>query len=326
MKAIVVGQTEDHPLAWRSVDAPECGPEEVRVAIHATALNRADLMQRAGQYPPPAGAPETLGLEASGTVSELGKGVTGWEVGDRVCALLTGGGYAEEVCVPAGMLMPVPKDWSFEEAAGMPEVFFTAFLNLFLEAGLQPGERVLIHGGASGVGTAGIQLAKEAGAEVFITAGTDEKTAFCRELGADLAIDYHREDFAERVMAHTGSEGVHVVLDMVGVDYLERNLDVLTLEGRLVFISTLSGSLGELDIRKLMSRRLTLKGSTLRARPLAEKVRIKEALTERFWPAFEGGRIKPVIDRVYPIHETEAAHAYMSENRNIGKIVLKVRE
>ena len=219
MNAIVV--QPDKSLEWREVNAPTCGADEVLINVKAAGVNRADLAQRAGSYPPPPGASEILGLEVAGEIAELGAEVTGWQVGERVCVLLSGGGYAEQVAVSAPLLMPIPENWSFEEAGGMPEVFFTAFLNLFLEGSLQEGETTLIHGGASGVGTAGIQLAKTAGCQVFVTAGTDEKIAFCSELGADLAINYRKEDFAKRIKEVTEENiGVDVVLDMVGADYL----------------------------------------------------------------------------------------------------------
>ena len=322
MKAVVVN--EDKSLSWQEVSDPVCAPGEVLVAVHYTALNRADLMQRAGNYPVPAGASEVLGLELSGVVLET-NGPSAWRPGDRVCALLSGGGYAERACVPERLLMPIPKDWTLAEAAGMPEVFYTAFLNLFLEAGLKGGERVLVHGGASGVGTAAIQLAREAGCEVFATAGTSEKVARCRELGANTAVNYREQDFAEVVAEKTNGEGVDVILDMVGADYFERNLSSLATGGRLVFISSLSGSKTELDIRKLMAKRASIKGSTLRARPLEEKVALKEAFTQQFWEALERGRVKPVVDRVFGVQDAEAAHAYMQGNKNIGKLLLEVR-
>ena len=322
MKAVVVN--EDKSLSWQEVSDPVCAPGEVLVAVHYTALNRADLMQRAGNYPVPAGASEVLGLELSGVVLET-NGPSAWRPGDRVCALLSGGGYAERACVPERLLMPVPKDWSLAEAAGMPEVFYTAFLNLFLEAGLKGGERVLVHGGASGVGTAAIQLAREAGCEVFATAGTSEKVARCRDLGANTGVNYHEADFAEVVAEKTNGEGVDVILDMVGADYFERNLSSLATGGRLVFISSLSGSKVELDIRKLMAKRASIKGSTLRARPLEEKVALKEAFTQQFWEALERGLIEPVIDRVFKVQDAEKAHDYMRENKNIGKLLLEVR-
>lgn len=326
MYAIVVDDAhEDKRLEWLKVDAPALKADEAAVDVHATALNRADLAQRAGNYPPPSGASEILGLEMAGTVRQLGADAKGFSVGDRVCALLTGGGYAEQVTVPTGMLMPIPQGWTLEQAAAMPEVYFTAYLNLFMEAGAKPGEAVLIHGGASGVGTAAIQLAAASGCRVYATAGTADKCRVCSELGAEIAVNYKEEDFAARLRDHTGGDGVDVILDMVGASYLQRNVNLLGTGGRIVFIATLGGPRGELDIRKLMAKRATLKGSTLRARPLAEKLRIKQELMDRFWPHFESGRIKPVIDSVYPIQEVEQAHARMAENRNIGKIVLKVR-
>ena len=230
-----------------------------------------------------------------------------------------------EAVVPQGMLMPVPHGWSLPEAAAMPEVFFTAFLNLFIEGSLQEGETVLVHGGASGVGTAAIQLAREAGARVIITAGTDDKVAFCKDLGAFGAINYRTQDFASVVKDLTNDQGVDLVLDMVGAEYFERNINVLRTNGRLVFIATLSGKVTQMDIRVLMAKRLTLKGSTLRARPLDEKIRIKEAFMSRFWSAFERGALKPIIDRIYPIEDVENAHSYMRNNQNTGKIVLEVR-
>lgn len=325
MKAIVIqtGQ-EDKPLVWQDVPSPGYGPDEVLVDIYAAALNRADLSQRAGNYPPPPGASEILGLEMAGRVAAMGANVTGWQVGDRVCALLSGGGYAEQVNVPYQMLMPIPDEWSYEQAAAIPEVFYTAYVNLFMEANLRPGETVLIHGGASGVGTAGIQLAHQAGCRVFTTAGTDEKIARCKALGADLAINYKKEDFAERIQAQTNGEGVDVILDMVGADYFERNMKLLKLRGRMVFISTLSGGQAQLNIGALMGRRLRLIGSVLRSRSLAEKVEIKERFMAQFWPQLLEGSIQPIIDSVYPIEQADAAHRHMAENQNTGKIILQV--
>ena len=326
MKAIVVQEEKDgYPLVWQEVESPSYGPNEVLVDIYASALNRADLSQRRGKYPPPPGASDIMGLEMAGVIAAVGARVTNWQVGDRVCALLPGGGYAEQVNVPADMLMPIPDNWSFEQAAALPEVFFTAYLNLFMEGSLEPGETVLIHGGASGVGTAGIQLAHQAGCRVLITAGADEKLAACRDLGADLTINYKEEDFVERIRTYTNNAGVDLILDMVGADYFERNLNLLNPYGRLVFISTLSGAKTELDIRKLMGKRLRLIGSVLRARPPAEKVVIKERFMAQFWPALLNGSIKAIIDSVYPIEKTEEAHHYMAENKNIGKVILKIR-
>ena len=325
MKAIVVqSDQENRPLIWQELPDPMYGPDEVLVDIHAAALNRADLMQRAGNYPPPPGASDILGLEMAGRIAGAGANVTGWQVGDRVCALLSGGGYAEQVSIAHQMLMPIPDNWSYEQAAAIPEVFYTAFVNLFMEAGLQQGETVVIHGGAS-VGTAGIQLAREAGCRVFITAGTEEKVARCVDLGAELAINYKQEDFAERIEAHTNGEGVDVILDMVGAAYLERNLRLMKLRGRLVFISMLSGATTEINLGALMGRRLRLIGSVLRSRSLAEKIEIKERFMQRFWPLLLDGTIQPIIDSVYPIEQANEAHRYMAENKNIGKIILRVR-
>lgn len=305
--------------------APDYTADEVLVDIHAAALNRADLMQRAGNYPPPPGAPDILGLEMSGTITAIGADVTGWKTGDRVCALLPGGGYAEQVNVPAQMLIPLPDAWSFEQGAAIPEVFFTAYLNLFMEAGLKEGETVLLHGGASGVGTAGIQMARQAGCRVFVTAGADEKMARCRQLGAELAINYKQEDFAERIKTYTNGEGVDVIMDMVGAPYLERNLSLLKVYGRLVFISMLGGATTDINLGALMGRRLRMIGSVLRPRTVAEKVEIKERFLSQFWPQLLDGTIQPIIDSVYPIEQTNQAHAQMAANKNIGKIILKVR-
>lgn len=324
MKAIII-QTEekDRPLRWQDVPDPTFGPEEVLVNIHAAALNRADLMQRAGHYPPPPGASEILGLEMAGEIAAVGKAVTGWQVGDRVCALLSGGGYAGQVSVPHQMLMALPNDWSYEQGAAVPEVFLTAYVNLFMEAGLQSGENVLIHGGASGVGTAGIQLARQTGCRVFITAGTEDKIAYCQQLGAELAVNYRESDFVEQIQ--TRVEGIDVILDIVGASYLESNLSLLKPKGRLVFIATLSGSRAKIDLRYLMSKRLRLIGSTLRARSLAEKIEIKERFIAQFWDSLLSGTIKPVIDSVYPVEQANEAHEHMHQNKNIGKIILKIR-
>jgi tumor protein p53-inducible protein 3 len=326
MKAIhVQTDKEGRPLVWRETEDPVPSADEVLVDIHAASLNRADLMQRAGGYPPPPGAPEILGLDMAGQIASVGAEVTGWEVGDRVCALLAGGGYAERVAVSQQMLMPIPGTWSYEQAAGMPEVFLTAFVNLFMEAGLQPGETVLMHGGASGVGTAAIQLVREAGGRMIVTASSEAKITRCRELGADLVINYKKEDFVQRVQAFTGGEGVDVIIDMVGAAYLERNLSLLKLKGRLVLISTLSGAATKINLGALMGRRLRLIGSVLRSRSLEEKIEIKRRFMDRFWSQLENGSIEPIIDSVYPIEQAGAAHQYMAENRNIGKIILEVR-
>jgi putative PIG3 family NAD(P)H quinone oxidoreductase len=238
---------------------------------------------------------------------------------------LSGGGYAEQVVVPGAMLMPIPEGWDFTLAAGLPEVYLTAFVNLYMEAAIQPGEIALVHGGASGVGTAAIQLLQASGNPVIVTAGTDEKVAACRDLGADLAINYRTQDFVAEVKAFTAGKGVDVIMDMVGADYLAKNLGLLKLKGRLVWISTLSGAQTQIDLRQVMGKRLRLIGSVLRSRTLEEKVAIKTNFMMRFWPQVESGSIKPVIETIYPIAEANAAQAQMAENRNIGKIILQVK-
>lgn len=313
-------RVEDDRLAWREVPDPVPGPGEALVRVRATALNRADLAQRAGRYPPPPGASDILGLDVAGELLEVPDG-SEWQVGARVCALLPGGGYAELAAVPERMLMPVPDSWDWAQAAGLPEVFLTAHLNLFLEAGLEPGERVLVHGGGSGVGTAAIQLAREAGCRVATTASTP-KLATCQELGAELAVDYRLGDFSQRIVDAFGE--VEVILDMVGGAHVERNLKMLATGGRLVWIGTLGGSDATIDIRDMMTRRLTLKGSVLRARPLEEKVRLRDDFLARFGAALDAGRVRPIIDRTLPIQEADDAHEAMRRNENVGKIVLSV--
>jgi putative PIG3 family NAD(P)H quinone oxidoreductase len=320
MNAILIN-TQTQALEYHHTPDPIPRPNEALIEVHYTALNRADLSQRAGHYPPPPGASEILGLELSGVIQSLPENVAGWKIGDKVCALLAGGGYAEKACVPVEMLMPIPNGWSLQEAAAMPEAYYTAYLNLFIEAGLQEGEQVLIHGGASGVGMAAIQLAKEAGCKVFTTVGSVEKENFCKQLGADVVINYKEKDFVHQVKGSS----INVILDMVGAHYFERNLELLTTNGRMVFIATLSGAKTEIDIRKLMAKRILLKGSTLRARPLEEKVSIKETFMNRFWKALET-KIRPVIDSVFDIQDAEKAHVRMKENLNMGKMVLKIKE
>ena len=326
MKAIVVQNDQPgDPLAWTEVPDPGYASDEVLVDVHATALNRADLMQRAGHYPPPPGASPYMGLEMAGTVAAVGADVSGWQPGDRVYALLTGGGYAERVNVPAAMLLPMPDAWDFTYAGGIPEVFLTAYLNLFMEAGLQAGDTVLMHGGASGVGTAGIQMAHHAGCKVLVTAGTEEKTARCRELGADLAVNYKDRDFVAEIQDFTDGAGVDVIMDMVGAAYLARNLSLLKVYGRLVIIALLGGATAEINLGHLMRPRLRLIGSVLRPRSVAEKVGIIRNFQEQFGAHLQDGRIRPIIDSVYPIEEAHAAQARMAANRNIGKIVMRTR-
>lgn len=325
MQAITVRGDRDKPvLLWDEVEDVAYGADEVLVDVRATAVNRADLSQARGNYPPPPGASEILGLEMAGVVRALGADVDDWQVGDRVCALLPGGGYAEQVAVPAGMLMRIPEHWSFREAAAVPEVWMTAYLNLFLEAGLKPGETALIHAGASGVGTAAIQLVVGSGSQAFVTAGTDEKLERCRALGASLAVNYKKDDFLPAIMETTGGEGVDVILDPVGAAYLGRNIRALARFGRLVQIGLLSGSKAELDLGQVMGKRLMLKGSTLRTRPVEEKIEITRLMEQDVWPKLRAGSYRPIVDTVFPIEQAQAAHQYVADDRNVGKVILEV--
>lgn len=307
---------------------PALRPGEVSLRVHAAGVNRADLSQRLGRYEPVPGESEILGLEAAGEVVALAPDLEGSEeaawLGKSAMALLPGGGYAEYVAIPADMLMPVPAGWSMAQAAGFPETAFTAYLNLFEEAGLGAGERVLIHAGASGVGTMAIRMAKAAGCVVLTTAGGPEKVAACRALGADVVIDRHAEDFAEAVAEHTGGEGVDVVLDVVGASAFGRNLASLRTGGRMVCIAALGGRVAELDLFLLMDRLARIVGSRLRSRPKAEKARLRRGLLERFAERMADGTLTPVIDAVVPWEKVEAAHDRMRANQNIGKIVLSM--
>lgn len=327
MKAIIVqGDRQNPELIWGTVPNVEYGPDEVLVNVWATAVNRADLLQARGSYPPPAGASDILGLEMAGVIAAVGEDVTEWQVGDRVCALLPGGGYAEQVAVPDGLLIKLPKNWSFAMGTAVPEVWYTAYVNLFLEGDLVAGETVLIHAGASGVGTAAIQLANAADATVFVTAGSNEKLSACRRLGAELAINYKQEDFLEKVLAATQGQGVNLILDAVGGGYLDRNVRALKRYGRLVNIGQLGGTQGEMNMGLLLGKRLRIIGSTLRSRPPAEKIKITEQFLSGYWPLLRDGQLKPVIDTVFPIEQAQEAHEYVAQNKNIGKVILTVRE
>ena len=302
-------------------EVPQPGPGEVRIKVAHAGVNRPDALQRAGLYNPPPGASDLPGLEAAGAVSALGEGVTDWAVGDQVCALLPGGGYAEEVVTPAAHCLPVPAGLSLKQAACLPETFFTVWSNVFQRGGLQAGERVLVHGGSSGIGTTAIQLAHVMGARVFTTAGSEAKCAACRDLGAERAINYRDEDFVEVLRAEGGA---HVILDMVGGDYLPRNVKALADEGRLLQIAFLQGPKVELNFAQVMLRRLTITGSTLRPQSDQAKAEIARALREQVWPLLDSGRIAPVMDREFPLEEAAAAHARMESSAHIGKIVLTV--
>ena len=326
MKAIVVHRTAESELptlVWEEVPDPEYGPEEVLVEVHAAAVNRADLSQAQGNYPPPPGASDVLGLEMAGEIVAVGDGVEGWQMGDRVCALLAGGGYAEKAVAHGDMLLRLPNGWSFEEGAAVPEVWYTAFVNLFLEGELQDGETVLLHAGGSGVGTAAIQLAREGGAEVFITAGTPEKLERGRELGASLAVNYKEEDFTGPVLEATEGEGVALILDPVGANYFGRNLRLLKNNGRLVQIGLLSGAKTEINLGLVLGKCLRIIGSRLRPRPLSEKIEITRRFKEEVWPLLVSGTVEPIIDTVFPLERAGDAHDYVRQNRNIGKVILQ---
>ncbi|MEM7335771.1 MAG: NAD(P)H-quinone oxidoreductase [Chloroflexota bacterium] len=325
MKGIVVKNESEVPtLSWQDVEDVTFGPDEVLVKVRATAVNRADLMQASGNYPPPPGASPILGLEMAGEIWALGDEVEGWEIGDRVCALLPGGGYAEQVAVPAEMLMKLPDVWTFEMGTAVPEVWLTAYVNLFLEADLQAGEIALIHAGASGVGTAAIQLARAVDAVPFITAGSETKLARCRELGAELAINYKTDDFLTLVKGATDGIGVDVILDPVGGSYLERNIKALSRFGRLVNIGLLGGVNGEINMALLLINRLKIVGSTLRSRPPAEKISITKKFESGFWPLLKEGTLKPIVDSTFSIRNAQEAHQYVRENKNVGKVILRV--
>lgn len=314
------------PAALRLVDVPDPQPGrgELLVAVAAAGVNRADVLQRQGRYPPPPGAGDVLGLELAGEVVATGAGVEGWRAGDRVCAVVAGGGYAELALVPAATALPWPEGSGAVEAAAVPEVFTTAYDNLVQRGRLAAGETVLVHGGGSGVGTAAIQLARRHGCRVLITAGSAEKLAACVDLGADAGIDYHREDFVERARELTRGRGVDVVLDLVGGDYLGRNLRALAVEGRLVVIGLQGGGRGDLELGLLMARRLTITGSTLRARSVEDKAALAARLREQVWPGFADGSLRPVVDRTFPLERAAQAHELMEASGHVGKIVLVV--
>jgi putative PIG3 family NAD(P)H quinone oxidoreductase len=294
------------------------------VHVVAAGVNRPDLLQRQGKYPPPPGAPDTLGLDIAGSVAAVGSDVGRWKVGDAVCALVAGGGYAEYCLVPAPQLLPVPQGLTMVAAAALPETFFTVWTNLFQRARLVAGESVLIHGGSSGIGTTAIQLAHAFGARVFATAGTDAKCAACRELGAQVAINYRDQDFVEVIAAATGGMGVTVILDMVGGSYVQRNLGALAVEGRLAQISFQQGSRIEIDLHPLMAKRLTITGSTLRPRTPAQKGEIARELEARVWPLLAAGTVRPIVARTFPLAQAAEAHRLLESGAVIGKVVLTV--
>jgi putative PIG3 family NAD(P)H quinone oxidoreductase len=320
MHAVVISEPGDPGvLQWTEVLDPVPAAGEVVIEVTGAGVNRADLMQRLGFYPPPPGAPPYPGLECSGRIAAAGPGVTGWKAGDEVCALLSGGGYAELVAVPAGQLLPLPGGVGLLAAAALPEVACTVYSNVFQIARLEPGETLLVHGGASGIGTMAIQLGKAFGARVVCTAGSPEKMARCRELGADLAINYREEDFAEVL----GERSVDVILDIMGASYLARNLTVLGTNGRLVIIGRQGGSRAELDLGMLQARRASIQATTLRARPAAEKATVVAAVLENVWPLVSAGKVVPVIGRELPMTDAPEAHRIMEAGTHIGKILLR---
>ena len=324
MKAIVItrpGAPEVLQIAERPT--PTIGPEEVLVKVAAAGVNRPDIFQRKGNYPPPPGAPQDIpGLEIAGTIAKVGKDVKRWKVDDKICALVTGGGYAEYCNVPEGQCLPIPDGLNFIEAASLPETFFTVWSNVFDRGKLQPGESLLIHGGSSGIGVTAIQMAKALGSKVYVTAGSDEKCAFCKALGADEAINYHTQDFVTEIARITNKKGIDVILDMVGGSYTPRNLKVLTEEGRLVMINTMEGKNIEIDLSLVMQKRLNITGSTLRPRSVEFKAVIAASLQKNIWPLFASGKIKPVVNAIFPAHEAADAHILMESSRHMGKIVL----
>ena len=302
---------------------PAAGPGQILIRVAHAGVNRPDVLQRSGRYPPPPDASPVLGLEVAGTVAALGDGVTAWRVGDRVTALVPGGGYAEYCVAPAGHALPVPAGMDLATAAALPETWFTVWANLVAMGRLARGERVLIHGGSSGIGLTAIQAARRIGAEVLVTVGSAEKAAFCRDWGADHAIDYKAGDFAEQARA-IAPEGVDVILDMVGAPYAQRNLSLLRRDGRLVIIAFLEGSRGELDLLPIMVKRLVVTGSTMRPRTVAEKTALRDALREHVWPALEDGTIRTHVAARFPLADAAKAHRLMESGRLIGKVVLDI--
>ncbi|MFF9814499.1 NAD(P)H-quinone oxidoreductase [Streptomyces sp. NPDC014006] len=309
-------------LVWDEVPDPVPGEGEVLVEVVASAVNRADILQRQGFYEPPPGASSYPGLECSGRIAALGPGVSGWSVGDEVCALLSGGGYAQKVAVPAGQLLPVPQGVDLRQAAALPEVVCTVWSNVFMVAHLRPGETLLVHGGSSGIGTMAIQLAKAAGAKVAVTAGTKEKLEYCAGLGADILINYREQDFVEEVREATDGAGVDVILDNMGAKYLDRNVRALAVNGRLAIIGMQGGVKAELNIGALLSKRGAISATSLRARPLDEKAAIVAAVREHVWPLVDAGHVRPVVDRELPMSDAAAAHRVVEDSGHIGKVLL----
>ncbi|MCX4737926.1 NAD(P)H-quinone oxidoreductase [Streptomyces antibioticus] len=309
-------------LVWDEVPDPVPGEGEVLVEVAAGAVNRADILQRQGRYDPPPGASPYPGLECSGRIAALGPGVSGWSVGDEVCALLSGGGYAEKVAVPVGQLLPVPEGVDLVRASALPEVTCTVWSNVFMVAHLRPGETLLVHGGSSGIGTMAIQLGKAVGARVAVTAGTKEKLDRCAELGADILINYREQDFVAELKAATDGAGADVILDNMGASYLDRNVRALAVNGRLAIIGMQGGVKGELNIGALLGKRAAISATSLRARPRDEKTAIVAAVREHVWPLIDAGRVRPVVDREIPLPDAANAHRVVEESGHVGKVLL----
>ncbi|MDQ1047079.1 NAD(P)H-quinone oxidoreductase [Streptomyces sp. V4I2] len=309
-------------LVWDEVPDPVPGEGEVLVEVAASAVNRADILQRQGFYNPPPGASPYPGLECSGRIAATGPGVSGWSVGDEVCALLAGGGYAEQVAVPAGQLLPLPKGVDLKQAAALPEVVATVWSNVFMIAHLRPGETLLVHGGSSGIGTMAIQLAKTAGAKVAVTAGTREKLERCAELGADILVNYREQDFVAEIKEATDGAGADVILDNMGAKYLDRNVKALAVNGRLAIIGMQGGIKAELNIGALLGKRAAISATSLRARPLGEKAAIVASVREHVWPLLDAGHVRPIVDRELPMSDAAAAHRVVEESGHIGKVLL----
>ncbi|XP_022950164.1 quinone oxidoreductase PIG3 isoform X2 [Cucurbita moschata] len=323
MKAIVISEPgEAEVLQLQEVDDPIIKDDEVLIKVEATALNRADTLQRKGLYPPPKGASPFLGLECSGIVEAVGRNVSRWKIGDQVCALLAGGGYAEKVAVPAGQVLPIPPGVSLKDAASLPEVACTVWSTVFMTSRLSRGETLLVHGGSSGIGTFAIQIAKYQGARVFVTAGSEDKLAVCKDLGADVCINYKTEDFVARVKEETDGKGVDVILDSIGAPYFQRNLESLNLDGRLFIIGTMGGAVTQLDFRSLFAKRLTVQAAGLRNRSLENKAVIVSEVEKIVWPAIAAGKVKPVIFKYLPLSAAAEAHKLMESSKHIGKILL----
>ncbi|KAL3522207.1 hypothetical protein ACH5RR_015041 [Cinchona calisaya] len=325
MKAVVITSPGGpEVLQLKEVEEPQIKDDEVLIKVVATALNRADTLQRQGKYPPPKGESEYPGLECSGTIEAVGKNVSRWKIGDQVCALIGGGGYAEKVAVPVGQVLPVPHGVSLQDAASFPEVACTVWSTIFMMSRLSSGEIFLVHGGSSGIGTFAIQMAKYQGVKVFVTAGSEEKLAACKDLGADVCINYKTEDFVARVKEETGGKGVDVILDNIGGPYFQRNLDSLNFDGRLFIIGFMGGTLTEVNLSGLLARRLTVQAAGLRNRSTENKALIVSEVEKNVWPAIAAGKVKPIVYKHFPLGQAAEGHKLMESSNHIGKILLVV--